>query len=119
MTGSDCASKLFMAILYGLYTCSNIDYGSVLWAQVVQSTLSTTHQSEISCARFWTLVVNRSIEKLKIPVMQNIFMASISNFHTTGIIVSDFSKFSFIGSIPEAMFRDKPPLEKYWRGTGS
>lgn len=64
VTGSDCASKLFMAILYGLYTGSNIDYGCILWAKVIQSTLSTTHHSEISCACFWTLIVHRFIEKL-------------------------------------------------------
>lgn len=83
VTGSNYASKLFMAILYGLYTGSNIDYGFVLWAQVVNNTLSVTRHSEISCACFWILIVYRSIQKLQIPVMQNSLMASISTFHTT------------------------------------
>ncbi|CAI9268699.1 unnamed protein product [Lactuca saligna] len=33
-------------------------------------------------------------------------VASISIYHTTGIIIVDTSKFSFVGSCPEAMFRE-------------
>lgn len=40
--------------------------------------------------------------------MQDALAFTVSTFHTTGIIVADNSKFSFIGSIPEAMFRDIP-----------
>ncbi|CAH1413791.1 unnamed protein product [Lactuca virosa] len=43
-------------------------------------------------------------------------MAPIATFHTTGTIMADRSKFSFIGSIPEAMFRDVPPLSKVVEG---
>ena len=68
VTGLDCASKLFMAIIYGIYTRINIDFGAILWAQVIQCTLSTTHHREISCERFWTVIVQRAIEKLQIYV---------------------------------------------------
>lgn len=63
ITGSNYASKLFMTLIYGLYAGMNIDFGSVLWAQVFQRTISTTHHSEISCARFWSLIVPRAIVK--------------------------------------------------------
>lgn len=49
VTRSDCASKLFMAIFYGVDTRMNIDFGAVLWAQVVQSTHSTTRQGNFLC----------------------------------------------------------------------
>ena len=64
VTGSDCASKLFMEIIYGIYTGLNTEYGVVLWFQVIQITYSTTRQSEVSCARFWTIIVYRAIAKL-------------------------------------------------------
>lgn len=48
--------------------------------------------------------------------MQDDVMASISTFHTTGIIIYDTSKFSFIGSISEAMFRDVPSSRKMLEG---
>ena len=50
--GSDGASRLFMTILYGLYHGVNLDYGSVLWQQLIQSLVSTSRHSEISYARF-------------------------------------------------------------------
>lgn len=57
VTGSDCASKMVMALMYGLYTGLNVDYGAVIWAQVIQSTLSSTRHGEISCAHFWIIIV--------------------------------------------------------------
>lgn len=35
VTRSDCASKMFMALMYNLYTSLNVDYGAILWAQVI------------------------------------------------------------------------------------
>ena len=104
VTGSDCKSKSFETIHYGLYHGINPDYGSVLWAQLTQSTNSTTRHNEISCGRFWTLVVQCAIAKLNIPVMPNSLMSLIATFHTTKIIVTDNSKFSFVAFIPESMY---------------
>ncbi|CAI9280996.1 unnamed protein product [Lactuca saligna] len=42
VTNSDCARKFFMTLMYNIYSEINLDYGSVIWAQMVQSTLSTT-----------------------------------------------------------------------------
>ncbi|KAL7585172.1 hypothetical protein Lser_V15G45229 [Lactuca serriola] len=79
VTGNDCASKLFMSLMYGLYTGKNVDYGSILWAQLMQSTHSVTRHSEISCARFLTIIVNKALQQLKIPVMSDAMMASIGH----------------------------------------
>lgn len=62
------------------------------------------------------LIVRWSIDKLNIPLMQDTLITSISTFHTTGIIILDSSKFSFIGSIPKAMFRDVPTSSKILEG---
>nr|KAJ0198500.1 hypothetical protein LSAT_V11C700377890 [Lactuca sativa] len=41
---------------------------------------------------------------------------TIATLHTTGIIMANRSKFSFIGSIPKAMFRDVPPSSRILEG---
>ena len=87
--GSDCASKLFTTIMYGIFSRINFDYGSVLWAQLVKSNLLTTQHSEISCARFWTIVVQRAIDKYQIPMMKDSLKSWIPTFHTTKIIIFD------------------------------
>lgn len=61
-------------MMYDIYFGINLDYGSVLSAQLVQSTLSTTRHNEISYARFWTIVVQRAINKLNIPVLEDSYM---------------------------------------------
>lgn len=58
VSGSYSASKKFYTMIYRLYTGVNLDYGSVIWAQFVQSTNSSTRHIEISCARFWSIAVN-------------------------------------------------------------
>lgn len=108
VTGSDCASKLFMTIMYGIYLGVNLDYGSMLWAQFVQNTLSNTRHDEISCARFWTLIVQRAIDRLNISVIKGSCVATIQIFHTTKIILDDTSIFTFICSVLETMLRNVP-----------
>lgn len=98
VTGNDCEIKLFMGLICGLYTEENVDDGSILLAQLIQSTHSTTRHGEISCVRLWKFIVHRVIQQIKILVMSDALMASIATLHTTGIIVAYPSKFSFIGS---------------------
>ncbi|CAH1450224.1 unnamed protein product [Lactuca virosa] len=54
--GSNGTSKGFLTLLYDLYNGLNLDYGSIIWSQVVQSLNTSTRHSEISCARFWTII---------------------------------------------------------------
>ena len=82
VAGSDGASKTFMTLLYGLYYGVNMDYGSILWTQLLQSPNSDSHYSEISCGRFWTLVTQWAMDKFHIPTMADSLMSSIATFHT-------------------------------------
>lgn len=50
ITRPDYASKLFLTLLYAIYTGLDVDFGAVLWAQAIQSTLSTNRHTKISCA---------------------------------------------------------------------
>lgn len=103
VTGSDSANKLFCPIIYGLYSGINHYYSSILWAQLVQSTLSTSRHLEIYCARFWSFIVKHAIVRLQIQVPYNFVIAAIPIFDTSNFIVSDPTKFYFFGSIPEAI----------------
>lgn len=47
---SDSASKLFYTIRYGLYHGINLDYGYILWTQLILSTPSSTRNTKITCA---------------------------------------------------------------------
>ncbi|KAL7613861.1 hypothetical protein Lser_V15G06525 [Lactuca serriola] len=44
------------------------------------------------------------MEKFQVPTMADLLLSSIATFHMTKIIVSDPSKFMFIGSGPESMY---------------
>ena len=44
------------------------------------------------------------MDRLPVPIMADSLLSSIATFHTTKIIVTDPTKFSFIVSIPEAMY---------------
>nr|KAJ0220199.1 hypothetical protein LSAT_V11C200056640 [Lactuca sativa] len=101
--GSDGASKFFMTVLYGLYHGINLDFRTIIWQQLVQSLVSSSRHSEILCGRFWTIITNWEMDRLHVPIMANSRLSSISTFHTTKIIVTNPTKYSFIGSIPEAM----------------
>ena len=89
VAGSDGSNRCFMTILYGLYNGLNLDYGSLLWSQVVQSLNFSTKHSEISCGRFWTIVTQRAISSLNIPVMKDVLLSSVATFHTKKVIIAD------------------------------
>ncbi|XP_052622678.1 uncharacterized protein LOC128127967 [Lactuca sativa] len=101
--GSDGASKAFMTVLYGLYNGLNLDYGTIIWQQLVQSLVSSSKHSEISCGRFWTIITKWAMDRNRVPIMADSLLSSIATFHTTKIIVTDPTKFTYIGSIPETM----------------
>ncbi|KAL7588162.1 hypothetical protein Lser_V15G40899 [Lactuca serriola] len=107
-SGSDGSSRLFLSIMYAVYNGVNLDFGLVLWQQLIQSLSSSSRHSEVSFARFWILITKWAMDKFDIPTAAGASMSSIGTFHTTKIIVSDASKFSFIGSIPETMYCDVP-----------
>ncbi|KAL7590743.1 hypothetical protein Lser_V15G39175 [Lactuca serriola] len=107
-SGSDGSSRLFLSILYGVYNGINVDYGFVLWQQLIQSLSSSSRHLEVSYARFWTLITKWVMDKYNVPTVAGAPMSSIGTFHTKKIIVSDASKFPFNGSIPETMYADVP-----------
>ncbi|KAI3709029.1 hypothetical protein L2E82_38736 [Cichorium intybus] len=109
-TGTDSASKLFYSIFYGLYHDINLDYGSILWSQFVESVNYKNRHSEISCARFWSIVVKRAIEQNHLHVMTDSVLAVIPTLSTTQFATTRSEDFDFIGSIPITML-DRVPKD--------
>ncbi|KAI3752475.1 hypothetical protein L2E82_24508 [Cichorium intybus] len=107
-TGTDSASKLFYSFFYGLYHDVNLDYGSILWSHFVDSVNYRLRHQEISCARFWSLVVQRTIEKHDIHIMTDSMMAVISTLPTVTFTTSKVEDFEFIGAIPMEMLNRVP-----------
>ncbi|KAI3790935.1 hypothetical protein L2E82_04384 [Cichorium intybus] len=107
-TGTDSASKLFYSLFYGLYHDINLDYGSILWSQFVESVNYKNRHSEISCARFWTIVVKRAIEQHHHHIMTDSVLAVIPTLSTTQFATTKSEDFDFIGSIPITML-DRVP----------
>ncbi|KAI3510617.1 hypothetical protein L1887_17749 [Cichorium endivia] len=120
-TGTDSASKLFYSIFYGLYNAVNLDYGSILWSQFVESVNYKLRHQEISCARFWSLVVERTIQKHDIHVMKDSVMEVIPTMPTATFTTSKAEDFEFIGAIPMTMLnrvpKDTPCIVEYCKST--
>ena len=101
-----------MTLLYGVYHGHNLDYGMVLWLQIIQSLSSSSRHIEISCTRFCTVITQWIMDRFHVSIMTDSMLFSIATFHTTNIIVTHPSKFVFVGSIPESMSTFVPPSSK-------
>ena len=87
--GSDGTSKSFMTIMYGLYNGVHMDYGSILWQQIVQRLTSSSRHSEVLCGRLWSIVTKWAMDRFHVPIMADSLLSFIATFHTTKIIVTD------------------------------
>ncbi|KAI3505833.1 hypothetical protein L1887_28119 [Cichorium endivia] len=100
--------SFFYTFFYGLYNDVNLDYGSILWSQFIDSVNYKLRHTEISCARFWSLVVSRTISKHDIHIMTDSVMAVIPTLPTTTFVTTKAEDFEFIGSIPMTMTKRVP-----------
>ena len=44
------------------------------------------------------------MDRLHVPIMADSLLSSIATFHTTKILITDLSKYLFVGSIPASMY---------------
>ncbi|CAI9276275.1 unnamed protein product [Lactuca saligna] len=65
--------------------------------------VSTTRHMEISCARFWSIVVNCVLGHFKVLFVIDSIMEAIPTLQTSTFVISDPRNFTFISSIPEVM----------------
>ncbi|CAI9271425.1 unnamed protein product [Lactuca saligna] len=103
VSGSDSATKMFYTLCFGLFNGVNLDFGSIIWTQFVQSTSSTTRHTEILCAFFWLIMVKKVLLHYHGLTMMDLLMADIPKLQSTTFIIIDPRNFNFVGSIPEVM----------------
>ncbi|KAL4583030.1 hypothetical protein LXL04_007594 [Taraxacum kok-saghyz] len=105
-TGTDSASKQFLTLLHALFNDLPIDLGKILWTQFCESPTSATKDTEISMARFWSLVVHHAQRHYHIVQSAPITEDTIAKFPELQIgkltIKSD-DFCEFVGKIPEEM----------------
>ena len=51
------------AMVMGIYYDINVDYGTQLWKEFVKSLENTNSEKGISCARYWSLILEKVYEK--------------------------------------------------------
>lgn len=86
----------------------NLDFGYILWTQLIQCMVSSTRHTNISCARFWSIIVKRVLDHYKVPLMEDTVIVVILILQTSSFMLSDPTKFNFIGSILGVMLERVP-----------
>ena len=123
VAGSDSASKQFCTLMYGLFTGEAVDFGLVLWSQLCQSIGSSSRHTEISCARFWAVIVDKCLQHFHVPAMADPVMAQIPIFQPNLLHLTDPANFDFMASIPDEMTDTVPVanviISKYTKTTVS
>lgn len=108
VAGSEKASRFFYTFIYGLYHGVNLDFGSILWTHLIQSTFSSKRHTKISCARFGSVIVKRIFDHYLVPWLEDSIIVVIPILKTYLFMMSDPTKFSFVGSIPRVMLEMVP-----------
>lgn len=107
-TDSDSASHIFHILLYGFYSGDNVNIVIVLWEQFVQSPVLKTNDTEISCARFWSSVVQYTMNHYHISEMKDVVIDDIPKMQTTKFITFDLKNIMIVGYISESMLSRVP-----------
>ncbi|CAI9272119.1 unnamed protein product [Lactuca saligna] len=102
----------FIPLSLVFYHDIKLDYGSILRMQLIQKTSSSTRNTEISGARFSSLIVHRPLVHFKIPSADDVLVAVIPILQTSSFMMSDPTNFTFVGSIPEQILFDFPDTLK-------
>ncbi|KAL4584282.1 hypothetical protein LXL04_008878 [Taraxacum kok-saghyz] len=116
-TGSDNASKLLLTLIYAIYTNSNIDIGHILWTQFCSSPNSSTRTTNISMARFWSIVVDGALSKfVELRGDSSTQKAEISELQVNKLQFVKDRVFPHCGEIPNEMWsvvpEDEPQKKK-------
>ncbi|KAL7609165.1 hypothetical protein Lser_V15G10960 [Lactuca serriola] len=92
-------------MVMGIYYDINVDYATQLWKEFVKSLENTNSEKGISCARYWSLIMEKVYEKEAIPVMIDVEVAEFSFYQFPKTVQDDEAIFSRVARIPDAMLR--------------
>ncbi|KAL7587313.1 hypothetical protein Lser_V15G40383 [Lactuca serriola] len=100
------------AMVMGIYYDINVDYATQMWKEFVKSLENTNSEKGISCARYWSLILEKVYEKEAIPVMTDVEVAEFSFYQFPKIVEDDEAIFSRVARIPDVMLRKVSPTHK-------
>ncbi|KAL7586161.1 hypothetical protein Lser_V15G40639 [Lactuca serriola] len=100
------------AMVMGIYYDINVDYETQLWKEFVKSLENTNSEKGISCARYWSLILEKVYEKEAIPVVADVEVAEFSLYQFPKVVEDDEAIFTKVARIPDAMLRKVSPTHK-------
>ncbi|KAL7604923.1 hypothetical protein Lser_V15G18161 [Lactuca serriola] len=100
------------AMVMGIYHDINVDYATQLWKEFVKSLENTNSEKGISCARYWSLILEKVYEKEAIPAEADVEVAEFSLYQFPKVVEDDEAIFTRIARIPDAMLRKVSPTHK-------
>ncbi|KAL7607148.1 hypothetical protein Lser_V15G19426 [Lactuca serriola] len=92
-------------MVMGIYYDINVDYATQLWKEFVKSLENTNSEKGISCARYWSLILEKVYKKESIPVMEDVEVAEFSLYQFPKAVEDDEAIFTHVARIADAMLR--------------
>ena len=82
-----------------------MDYATQLWKEFVKSLENTNSEKGISCARYWSLILEKVYDKEGIQVPEGADVAEFSLYQFPKEVEDDENIFTHVARIPDAMLR--------------
>ncbi|KAL7602722.1 hypothetical protein Lser_V15G16687 [Lactuca serriola] len=100
------------SMVMGIYYDINVDYATQLWKEFVKSLENTNSEKGISCARYWSLILEEVYEKEAITIVADVEVAEFSLYQFPKVVEDDEAIFTRVARIPDAMLRKVSPTHK-------
>ena len=94
----------------GIYYDLNVDYSEQLWTEFLTSISKTSAKQGISCARYWSLIIQYVYNKEKIEVPDFEEKAVFHMYGSSKEVADDPEVFTSIARIPDAMLKKVDPV---------
>ncbi|KAL7591219.1 hypothetical protein Lser_V15G33877 [Lactuca serriola] len=100
------------AMVMGIYYDINVDYATQPWKEFVKSLENTNSEKGISCARYWSLILEKVYVKEAITAEADVAAAEFSLYQFPKVVEDDEAIFTRVARIPDAMLRKVSPTHK-------
>ncbi|CAH1433804.1 unnamed protein product [Lactuca virosa] len=116
--GLDKAHMEVYAMVAGIYYDLPVDYATHMWKEFLKSIENTNAVDGVSCARYWSLILQYAYEKESILVPADEPKAEFLKYHYPKTIEDDVSIFPTVARISDGMLKkvdpSNPVLEAYF-----
>lgn len=95
----------FYAIVAGIYQNLSVDYAPQMWREFLKSVEKTNVVDGISCARYWSLILQFAYEKegIQVPAVEDTSEFLKYNFPKT--VEDNADEFPSVGRIPDGILK--------------